>query len=57
MTANDCRKLNALGPLAWNLISFNLHILGFGAGTRIRTKDFYITNVALYQLSYAGQFA
>ncbi len=25
-----------------------------GAGTRSRTKDFHITNVALYQLSYTG---
>ena len=27
-----------------------------GAGTRSRTKDFHITNVALYQLSYTGIF-
>ncbi len=27
-----------------------------GAGTRSRTKDFHITNVALYQLSYTGVF-
>ncbi len=26
----------------------------YGAGTRSRTKDFHITNVALYQLSYTG---
>ena len=26
----------------------------FGAGTRSRIKDFHITNVALYQLSYTG---
>ena len=25
-----------------------------GAGTRNRTTDFHITNVALYQLSYTG---
>ena len=29
---------------------------GFGAGTRIRTTDFLITNEALYQLSYTGVF-
>ena len=28
----------------------------FGAGTRIRTTDFLITNEALYQLSYTGNF-
>ena len=28
----------------------------FGAGTRIRTTDFLITNEALYQLSYTGIF-
>ena len=27
-----------------------------GAGTRIRTKDFLITNEALYQLSYTGSY-
>ena len=27
-----------------------------GAGTRIRTTDFLITNEALYQLSYTGKF-
>ena len=29
-------------------------ILNDGAGTRIRTTDFLITNEALYQLSYTG---
>lgn len=28
-----------------------------GAGTRIRTTDFLITNEALYQLSYTGTAA
>jgi hypothetical protein len=28
-----------------------------GAGTRIRTTDFLITNEALYQLSYTGSGA
>ncbi len=28
-----------------------------GAGTRSRTKDFHITNVALYQLSYTGELS
>ena len=27
---------------------------GFGAGTKIRTRDLLITNQLLYQLSYAG---
>ena len=29
-------------------------IIKNGAGTRIRTTDFLITNEALYQLSYTG---
>ena len=32
-------------------------LIKYGAGTRSRTKDFHITNVALYQLSYTGVFS
>ena len=31
--------------------------VGGGAGTRIRTTDFLITNEALYQLSYTGNIS
>ena len=40
-----------------NIGGFGLGRGDNGAGTRIRTTDFLITNEALYQLSYTGNYS